>query len=223
MVAGTDLTHNLPDRETLIKAIQNVPLVVSFAERVDDFASFSHFVCPDHHPLESWMDAEPVSGVVSLTQPTLHPLGNTRSILESLNRWMGRTDSAYDTIQAFWRDAVLPRVPSPLPFQDVWDQALHDGFVEVAPLPARVTAFQADGVRIPEMDSLSEGFCLTLYSKVGLTDSRHAHNPWLQELPDPITKATWDNYVCVSPAVAAEYGLTNGDLVHAASSQWGSD
>ena len=106
-VAGTDLTHNLPDRETLIKAIHNVPLVVSFAERVDDFASFSHFVCPDHHPLESWMDAEPVSGVVSLSQPTLQPLGNTRSILESLNRWMGRTDSAYDTIQAFWRDTIL--------------------------------------------------------------------------------------------------------------------
>ena len=60
IVAGTDLTHNLPDREKLVNAIANVPLVVSFAERVDDFASLAHFVCPDHHPLESWMDAEPV-------------------------------------------------------------------------------------------------------------------------------------------------------------------
>ena len=54
---------------------------------------------------------------------------------------------------------------------------------------------------------------VVLYSKIGLCDTRHAHNPWLQELPDPITKVTWDNYVCVSPVVAEEMGLSDGDVV----------
>ncbi|MBT4867118.1 MAG: hypothetical protein HON53_18595, partial [Planctomycetaceae bacterium] len=88
-VAGNDLTHNLPEHAALVEAIKQVPLVVSFAEREDDFSSLAHFVCPDHHPLESWLDAEQVNGLVSLSQPTLQPLGETRSILESLNRWVG--------------------------------------------------------------------------------------------------------------------------------------
>jgi anaerobic selenocysteine-containing dehydrogenase len=56
-------------------------------------------------------------------------------------------------------------------------------------------------------------YCLSLYFKVGMTDSRHAHNPWLQELPDPVTKVTWDNYVSVSAVTAARLGITDGDVV----------
>ena len=87
LVTGTDLSHNLPDRIAFADAVEKVPLVISFAEREDDFASLAVFVCPDHHPLETWSDAEPVNGLVSIAQPTLRPLGNTRSILESLAVW----------------------------------------------------------------------------------------------------------------------------------------
>ncbi len=203
-VAGTDLTHNLPDRESLAKDIGNVPLVVSFAERVDDFASLAQFVCPDHHPLESWMDAEPVRGIVSLSQPTLEPLARTRAILESLNRWMGRQDTAYDTIKSHWRAGIFPRAKTQQPFPAFWDQAVHDGFVEVESDATVTGDFQFEDVASPAAVSAADGLFLTLYSKVGLTDSRHAHNPWLQELPDPVTKVTWDNYVCVSPFVGAK-------------------
>ena len=67
LVAGTDLTHNLPQREAIAAGIAKAKLVISFAEREDDFASLAKFVCPDHHPLESWLDAEPISGLVSLS------------------------------------------------------------------------------------------------------------------------------------------------------------
>lgn len=212
LVAGTDLTHNLPGREDLVAAIAKIPLVVSCAERVDDFASLAHFVCPDNHPLESWMDAESVTGVVSVSQPTIQPLGNTRSLLESFNRWAGHSDSMVDVVKTSWRERIYPRAKTSQPFQTFWDHAVHDGFVEVATSPTEFE-FQASSVRIPTADMPDTGLFLSLYCKVGLTDSRHAHNPWLQELPDPVTKVTWDNYACVSPQLASEYGLHDGDMV----------
>jgi molybdopterin-containing oxidoreductase family iron-sulfur binding subunit len=212
-VAGTDLTQNLPDREGLAKAIGRVSLVVSFADRVDDLSSLAHFVCPDQHPLESWLDAEPIDGLFSLSQPTLAPLGGTRSILESLARWSGRDETAYDMIRAIWKQRVHPRTKQQ-PFQAFWDQAVHDGFVEVeVPNVGQSDEFQVDVVTLVDKGPTDDNFTLSLYSKVGLTDSRHAHNPWLQELPDPISKVTWDNYVCVSPRTAEERGLSDGDLV----------
>ncbi len=211
-VAGTDFTHNLPERRSLAEAIENVRLVVSFSERLDDFSSLAHFVCPDHHPLESWADAEPVSGIISLFQPLLAPLGETRSILESLERWSGGSRSAGDIVRSFWETDVFPR-SSAESFQDFWDQAVHDGFAEVEPTTETPGDFNAAAVVEVDATVSDDEYCLSLYSKVGLTDSRHAHNPWLQELPDPITKVTWDNYVCVSPAAAGRLELHDGDVV----------
>ena len=211
-VAGTDLTHNLPGRDELAAAIKNVPLVVTFAEREDDVSSLAHFVCPDHHPLESWLDAEPVSGVVSISQPTLEPLGATRSILESLERWSGGKRSAYEILQNHWEKHILPRSKSQ-EFRPFWDRAVHDGFAEVGANPVEMRPFQADAVRLVSGQSDRQDFTLSLYSKIGMSDSRHAHNPWLQELPDPVTKVTWDNYVCLSSATAEKLELSDGDIV----------
>ena len=212
LVAGTDLTHNLPDREAIAAGVSKATLVVSFAEREDDFASLAHFVCPDHHPLESWRDAEPIAGLVSISQPTLQPLGGTRSILESLARWSGDSRSAYDILRANWRSNISQRVESQ-PFQAFWDKAVHDGFVETNVTPTASGEFRSEAVALVAGEPTGDDYTLSLYSKIGLTDSRHAHNPWLQELPDPTTKVTWDNYVCVSPTAAEKLSLADGDLV----------
>lgn len=225
-VAGTDLTHNLPDHDKLAEAISKVRLVVSLAERKDDFASLAHFVCPDQHPLEAWMDAEPVSGLVSLSQPLLQPLlqplGETRSILESLARWSGNEDSAYNILRASWETNILPRaVRNKKAFREFWDQSVHDGFVEVTPFQSEVGEFRNEAVSLVPSVATTGDYCLTLYSRIGLTDSRHAHNPWLQELPDPVTKVTWDNYVCISPATAEKLKLVDGDVVRVATADDG--
>ncbi|MCA9011914.1 MAG: 4Fe-4S dicluster domain-containing protein, partial [Planctomycetaceae bacterium] len=214
-VAGTDLTHNLPMTDALAEAISKVRLLVSFSERSDDFASRAHFVCPDHHPLESWMDAEPVSGIVSLCQPLLAPLGKTRSVLESLASWSGQNSSALEIVRATWERDIMPRTKSTA-FQPFWDQAVHDGFVEVTPLASTTGEFRTEVVKLVLAAGAPGDYCLSLYFKVGMTDSRHAHNPWLQELPDPVTKVTWDNYVSVSAATAARLGITDGDVVRVA-------
>lgn len=215
-VAGTDLTHNLPNREELATAIKKVPLVVSFAERVDDFASLAQFVCPDHHALESWLDSEPIDGLISVTQPMLHPLRKTRSILESLHQWMEEPATADEVIKAHWRESILPLSKTVADFQSFWDKSVHDGFTQVDRPKTAPSEFSFDSITIPESTSAAPDFSLCLYSKIGMPDSRHAHNPWLQELPDPVTKVTWDNYLCMSPAAASTLGVTDGDLVRLA-------
>ena len=147
-------------------------------------------------------------------QPLLAPLGNTRSILESLARWSGNSHSSYDILRTNWEQTIQPRVAGgkSQSFIQFWDQAVHDGYVEVAPAANTAGKFNTETVQFINNVPATE-YCLSLYSKVGLTDSRHAHNPWLQELPDPVTKATWDNYVCVSPTTARELSLTDGDVV----------
>ena len=210
-VCGIDLTHSLPGRESLAEAIERVPLVVSTAQREDDFASLAKFVCPDHHPLESWLDAEPVDGVLTLSQPLLHPLGETRSLLESLAHWSGQPAAADELLRKHWEEEILPRANVD-EFQSFWDQSLHDGHVEVQPRGVPEEEFNTAAIEMTPAPQTG-GYGLELFAKVGLPDSRHAHNPWLQELPDPITKTTWDNYVAVSPAAAEEFGVTDGDVV----------
>ena len=215
ITAGVDLLHNLPGDDALTDSIDEVSLTISLAERVDEFAAHAQFVCPDHHSLESWGDSEPVSGVLSLSQPTIAPLRDTRSVLESLARWSGRDEAAYDILRTSWRNRVLPRAEQQ-PFERFWDQSLHDGFVEVEPESPSISAFQGDVVGFVDAPQTASDLELVLYSKVGLTDSRHAHNPWLQELPDPISKVAWDNYACVSPLLAQELGISDGDVVRVA-------
>jgi Fe-S-cluster-containing dehydrogenase component len=216
LVSGTDLTFNLPQREAMADAIKKVSLVISFAPRLDDFSKLAHYVCPDHHPLESWGDAEPIHALVTMVQPTIKPIHNTRSLLESLANWTGRSDSQYQLVRNYWQKQIFPQQQEQADFSHFWDRAVHDGWVQ---LPRAAVASQtfrdshtADPMSTP-LPSGQDGLALVLYQKVGMPDSQHAHNPWLQELPDPISKVTWDNYVCLSQKLAQEQSLENGDVV----------
>jgi molybdopterin-containing oxidoreductase family iron-sulfur binding subunit len=210
--------YDLPNGESLAGDLKRRPLLVSFAERLDETAGLAHFVCPVPHYLESWDDAEPVAGIVSLVQPAIAPRGDTRSVMESLNAWMGKPQSAYDLLRAYWEKEVFPRFDNPAKqsFQTFWDRTLHDGFAQVTPPPSKIKSFDVSKARLmpPRAAPPAEGtFALVLYAKVGMPDAGHAYNPWLQELPDPISKVTWDNYACLSPASAARLGVSTGDVV----------
>jgi Fe-S-cluster-containing dehydrogenase component/anaerobic selenocysteine-containing dehydrogenase len=254
--------HDLPNGAALAEELRRVPLLVCCAERLDETARLARFVCPVPHYLESWGDAEPVNGLVSLIQPVLTPLGNTRPLLESLAAWMGpppggRPQSAYDLLRSAWETEVFPRAPVALAalgastvglagsppeqgpylaasalvsartnrggrtFDAFWNQTLHDGVVRVTPRPVRVGNFNQGAVRlVPRADRTPTGtYSVVLYAKVGLPDASHAYNPWLHELPDPISKVTWDNYACLSPATAQQLGVQDGDVVRLEASE----
>jgi molybdopterin-containing oxidoreductase family iron-sulfur binding subunit len=211
-ILDSNPVYDLPDGEALAQAIARVPLVVCCGERLDETARVARYFCPRPHYLESWGDAEPVSGTVSLQQPTIPRLGHSRPVLESLAAWAGTAKPAYDLLREHWEAHVFPRQTRERNFRAFWDRALHDGHAEVSPVRAQPRPFDLAVVR-PVRPRRAEGIALVLYAKVGLPEGKHAYNPWLQELPDPISKVTWDNYACLSPQAATQQGLREGDVV----------
>jgi MoCo/4Fe-4S cofactor protein with predicted Tat translocation signal len=223
LVEGVDPVAELPDGEQLAAAIMQVPLRVSFQDHLDETARLAQFVCPDHHYLESWSDAEPVSGILSLTQPAIAPLANRRSVLESLASWAGEAKRAYDLIRDHWRQNVFPRQKAQSSFDTFWQLSLHDGYTVVDAASTQPKEFSLSAVApLPLSATRGAGELeLVLYPKVGLLSGAHAGNPWLQELPDPISKVAWDNYACFSPATAARLGIVDGDVVSIKTAQPG--
>ena len=243
-VLGANPVFDLPDSATLATDIKRVALVVSTAERPDETAALAHFVCPDHHYLESWSDAEPVAGLVSLTQPTIRPMHDTRATIESLSIWAGKKQAALNLLKDHWMTAVHPRVTTGDSFAAFWDRTLERGVAEIGPrpgapaataarpagnaaarpAPARGAAPQATttttasaaGPILRPDDVPASGFGLVLHQNLGMLDGRHGHNAWLHEMPDPVTKVTWDNYASLSPAAARKLGVEDGDIVRVA-------
>jgi molybdopterin-containing oxidoreductase family iron-sulfur binding subunit len=215
LVCDSNPVHDLPDGDRIAEDLKRVPLLVSLAPRLDETARLAQIVCPDHHFLEAWNDAEPVNGLVSLVQPAITPLGETRSVLESLAIWTGKPSTAHELLRERWRNDVFPRAPRKGTFDEFWDHTLVTGFAEVRPQTIKVENFKRAAVRFasPASRAAVGTFSLVLYPKVGIPDASHAYNPWLQELPDPISKVTWDNYACLSPQAAASLGVKDGDVV----------
>ncbi|HKS76777.1 MAG TPA: Fe-S cluster-containing hydrogenase [Terriglobales bacterium] len=214
-IYGVNPAFDLPGGDSLAGALAKVPLLVSFADRMDETAVLARYVLPEPHDLESWNDAEPVSGLVSVSQPTIHPLGDTRSVAETMATWNGKPKPTYDLLRELWKAEVFPRQKKESNFDAFWDRAVHDGFAEVEPFPIRPKQFstQAIGAITKAQRPEPGAFALVLHPTVAMLDGRNAYNPWLHELPDPITKVTWDNYASISPCAAQRLGVEDGDVV----------
>jgi MoCo/4Fe-4S cofactor protein with predicted Tat translocation signal len=197
----------------LAASLKNVKTKISFADRVDETASLCDYITPDHHYLESWNDAEPVKGFLSLCQPTISPVFKTRQAQESLLRWSGDNTLFHQYLENNWNENFYKKGEAFTDFAQFWTYTLHDGVLvmgldEEAGQPefkgdvatagnAIAQRYQAD---IKTME-------VSFYEKVSLGNGDQANNPWLQELPDPITKACWDNYATMSLKTAKEMGM----------------
>jgi molybdopterin-containing oxidoreductase family iron-sulfur binding subunit len=223
---GVNPVYDYLDGARFAAALSKVPLSISTADRMDETASVVKAVCPDHHFLESWGDAEPVAGMLSLTQPLIAPLFDTRSVVDSLLRWLGESGSHYEAVRDHWRTQVLPRQGGARDFDSFWDQTLERGVLELgsaAPASgaaanggdwrAAAAAIRDDSQRAPKGDQYE----LALFESVAMRDGRNANNPWLLEMPDPITKLSWANVAMIAPSLAKQLGVSDGDIVSLAS------
>jgi len=170
---------------------------------LNETASACQLICPDHHYLEAWGDAEPLSQSYSLQQPCIHPLFNSRAWQDSLLKWAGE-ERTYDELVKFWWKSIIAPAESK-DDENWWVKTLQAGWFvsEDEAMPAKSRYIPPEVKLDPPETDLS----LILYAPVGLNDGRYANNPWLQELPDPVTMACWDNYLTLSPADAASMGL----------------
>ena len=230
IVYGVNPRIRLRGRRRLRDGSENVPLVVAMTDRPDETTEHADIVCPDHHYLEAWADAEPVQGCYSLGQPTIRPLFDTRAAQDSLLKWIGATPDFPSYLRQFWRSEIFSRQRRVGSFDAFWNQALHDGVTEIEPPPAHSTplpvaqATRADTLRpaIRAIETRQQAartalgggrYEVVVHETIALRDGRHANNPWLQELPDPITSLTWGNCAAIAPSVAAALGVANGDVI----------
>jgi len=212
ITVGVNPVYSFPSA-SFAEAYKNLDLSLAFAMKEDETASLAKMVAATPHYLESWGDVQIKKGTFSLMQPTIRPLFDTKQFQDCLVKWTGNGDSYYKYIKDTWTETVLADGGS-------WNQALHDGVIE----SAVVVATDADTSGKIEVSTSNEalaspmqdGLELTLYTKTAMGDGQQANNPWLQELPDPLSRASWDNYITVSSRDAADMGLENFNVANGA-------
>jgi molybdopterin-containing oxidoreductase family iron-sulfur binding subunit len=211
IVAGVNPAFDFPARaSTLSKA----RLFVSLATNHDETSALAHWTCPEPHFLERWDDHEAQDGVVAIGQPLIQPLMNGRTLRLSLARWSGDQSDELALLKRSFEANVFSRQKDIGSFTRWWRDLLHNGFARVAPRGG-AHPFQPNGVQAAAARTAPSGgeFALVLTPKVGILDGRHAHNPWLQELADPVSRLAWECEACLSPAAAARLGVSEGDVV----------
>ncbi|MDX1673339.1 MAG: 4Fe-4S dicluster domain-containing protein [Longimicrobiales bacterium] len=223
LVRGPNPLYELPDRDQVAAALDAVPFLASFSPFLDETSARAHLLLPDHHFLESWGDHVPRPGVHSLVQPVMTPVFETKQtgdVLLSVARRAGVTlpssvSTYYDYLRERWRE--LQRVTGDTRGFDAWwtevlqqGTLITDAYGEVGtPTPRAVDALAAEPAALDGDGELS----LVVYPSYRFYDGRLANRPWLQELPDPVSKHTWGTVLEVHPSTAEEYGLDNGHIV----------
>jgi len=204
-------------------AMDQVGFKVSFSQYLDETSSRCDLVLPDHDPMEQWNDWIPRPGVRALQQPVMQPVFDTRQtgdVLLGIARAFGRTPggltaSDYKTyLQNRWQD-VQAELGDRGPFETFWSEALQHGGVWREPQPQRVAlAPTVSALREAAIwTAPADGLTLVVYPSSTLYDGRGANRPWLQELPDPVTKVTWVSWVELHPETAASIDVLEGDFV----------
>jgi len=203
LIHNANPVYNYYNADKFKSALKKVKLAVSFSSKMDETTELCNFIIPDHHYLESWGDAEPKAGYTSFLQPTIFPLFKTRPFQTSLLRWSGNNTNYEDYFRNYWT--------TKLGSVEAFDKALQDGVIEAAATEAGAGGYSGGSVSSAataiSSSKKASGVELVLYQKVSIGSGSQAGNPWLQELPDPVSKATWDNYAMISLAKADELGI----------------
>jgi molybdopterin-containing oxidoreductase family iron-sulfur binding subunit len=224
MVHGTNPAYSLPPALGFQDAFASAGFRVSFASAMDETAAMADLILPDAHFLEAWGDSWPRPGLYALQQPVMQPVPHfqakqTGDVLLSVASRMGEGLGAttfFDYLQARWRGIQSVAAPG-TDFAAFWRDTLRVGVVELpdqppdenVPLRSPDTALSFDQ---PVLEGEGE-FALVVHPSSRFGDGKHADRPWLQELPDPVSKIAWQSWVEIHPRAAEGLGLRSGDVV----------
>lgn len=214
LINGCNPAYSHARADEFKAGLAKAELSVSFGINRDETAEACGYLCPDNHYLESWNDHMPKAGSYSLTQPVIQPLYNTRQFQESLLKWSGNDADFYTYMKTNWEENIHGGfMTEGATFSEFFNTALFNGYVASNSTTAVVEevadeeAVAVDGesaamdlsAAVAEINGRSGGtWELQLYEKAGIGIGNQANNPWLQELADPISRVTWDNYITMS-------------------------
>jgi molybdopterin-containing oxidoreductase family iron-sulfur binding subunit len=201
----TNPVYTLANVKDFEDGLKKVKLSVAFSSTLNETSKQVQYVNATPHYLESWGDVSIQKGQYSLMQPTINKLFDTRQFQEALLKWTGNSATYYNYLKSTWNTDVLKG--------QSWNKALQNGSFNVVQeelieetvineVNLSMTALALAKIKSNKLE-------LSIYTKIGLGDGQQANNPWLQELPDPITRTSWDNYLLVSRADAEDLGLKN--------------
>lgn len=194
------------------EAIKKVDFTLSFAERKDETASLLKAIAPVPNYLESWGDASAKEGVFTVVQPTINPIYNTRQAEQSFLVWAGETTNIYDFVRQNWETNILAGTGKS------WKEVLQAGYISKATAAGSAYSANVDlasvvSAIVADSKKIAGDVELKLYESTTLRDGRYANNAYLQELPDPVSKVTWDNYAAINPKFAEQLGLGENSKV----------
>jgi len=208
LILGGNPVYDAPADLGFLDALKTVKLLAHLGLYLNETAAWCHWHVPEAHYLESWSDTRAYDGTASIVQPLIMPLYGGKTPHEVMNVLANQADqSAHDTVRAYWQAQHKGA-----DFDEFWQISLHDGvvagttFSERTPPPAKMPAasastFAASGLEIVFRPDPSVG------------DGAMSNNAWLQEMPKPQNKMTWDNAVWISSKSAEHYGITTGDVI----------
>ena len=232
IVYGVNPAYSLPNADQFISGLANVKTSISFGSHADETASRCKYVCPDNHYLESWNDYTPHAGRTDIAQPAIRPLYSTRQAPETLLKWAGNDTPYYTYLRKSHNPAYAEAMKD---FDKDWNTAVMTGSkastVSVATPNTASTADTTEGedvaVETPISSSIGISSALSaansaktspwevkLYESIAIGSGNHANNPFLQELPDPLTKVTWDNYISMAPTDMMSEAMGIGDHIY---------
>ena len=227
IIQGVNPAYLFADSLKVKETLQKVPNLIYVTQHLDETAQISKFVAAESHSFEGWGDVNPQQGVYSIIQPTIRPLWKTKSLLEMMVDWSEAAsgakiaETAYDAVLATWRQ-IHGRFGGGKSFQEWWDDTLMGGVVAAPGRDGRASAraYKVDALRSAVSAARAAGqkggegeFTLVITSPMALGDGSQANNAVLQELPDPVSKNTWGNYLAVSPETARKNNWFDGDIV----------
>ena len=221
VVLGGNPVFDAPADLAFAAAMAKVPHSIALGHTVDETSAKAEWHLPRAHYLESWGDARAVGGTLSVVQPLILPLFGGRTPVDVLGLLVGdEVRPGYDIVRETWRPLL-----GEAEFDKKWNRVLHDGLLAGSELPEVVPEIKGDtaaelarAVGVGESadartDAGSEGLEVVFVPSPAVHDGRFANDGWLQELPDPLTKLTWDNPALVSPKTAESLGVANEDMV----------
>ena len=208
--------YNAPRDLDFANAMQNVAFRVHLGLYQDETAAMCQWHVPAKHYLESWGDARAYDGTATLLQPLVEPLyAATRSTSQILAVMLGQADlNDYDVVRQYWEAES-----SASGFEKFWQESLYNGFIADTALSPQSVSVDLNSVRsAATLESGAEvgaegGLEVVFRPDPTVWDGQYANNGWLQEIPKPVTKLTWDNAMLISPATASRLGLNVEDVV----------
>ncbi len=204
---NTNPSYSLPNGDAFAEGVSKLKLSVSTSAYADETASKCQFIVPDHHALEAWNDFAPKANEYAIAQPTIRPLHDTVAAQESFLVWAGKANRQgkdskvfLDFMKETWMSNGYDSEAYPS-FDMFWNQTVHNSVMSMdaksmsAPSFNEAALSKAKGM-LPKGGDTE----VVLYQKAAIGNGEQAGNPWLQEMPDPISKVTWDNYITMAPS-----------------------